>query len=140
MGLDDEVRRAATAAAGYAAAGERVEAVLPTEPRPGERAYLIAFSSDGAARTWVAVDGDGAPIASRELVREAVSIAAICEVAEETVAETARVPAPRLASTRYLDSLGAAGADQLPAALQGAVAAVEELAQDVEDHYKLEFR
>jgi hypothetical protein len=139
VALDDDVRHAAAAAAGLAAAGEAVEAVLPTEPKAGERAYLVAFAADAdGRRSWVAVDGEGEPITSRELVREAVSIAAICEVAEEAVPEELRVAPPRLASAQYLDSLGAAGAETLPAVLQGAVAAVEELAQDVEDHYKLE--
>jgi hypothetical protein len=141
VALDDDVRRAAAAAAGLAAAGERVEAVLATEPRPGERAYLVAFGSDGEGeRSWVAVDDDGVPITSRERVREAVSIAAICEVAEEVVPEELRGTPPRLASPQYLDSLGVAQAAALPSALQGAAAAVEELAKDVEDHYKLELR
>ena len=46
----------------------------------------------------------------------------------------------RLASPQYLDSLGTLQADGLPPVLQGAVGAVDELAQDVEDHYKVELR
>jgi hypothetical protein len=139
VALDDDVRRAAVAAAVLAAAGETVEAVLATEPKPGERAYLVAFGSNGEGdRTWVAVDDDGEPITSRERVREAVSIAAICEVAEEVVPEELLGTPPRLASPQYLDSLGVAQAAALPSALQGAAGAVEELAKDIEDHYKLE--
>jgi hypothetical protein len=141
VALDDDVRRAAAAAGRLAAPGEVVEAVLPTEPKPGERIFLVAFAPDnGAARTWVAVDGEGEPVTSRERVREAVSIAAICEVAEEVVPEELLGPPPRLASPQYLDSLGATGAEGLAGVLQSAIGAVEELAQDVEDHYKVELR
>lgn len=141
MALDEEVQRAAAAAAGLAAAGEAVEAVLPTEPTPGERIYLVAFAGEAdVERTWVAVDDDGEPLTRRERVREAVSIAAICEVAEEVVPQELLGPPPRLATPQYLDSLGATQAEGLAGALQGAAGAVEELANDVEDHYKLELR
>src|SRR3954447_12949291 len=106
---------------------------LPTAGARGVRAAA------GGGR-WVAVAGGGEPITSRDRVREAIQIAAICEVAEEAVPEELRTAPPRLASPQYLDSLGTGRADALPAVLQGAVAAVEELAQDVEDHYKVELR
>jgi hypothetical protein len=141
VALDDDVRRAAAAAGGLATAGEAVAAVLPTEPKPGDRIFLVAFAPDhGAGRTWVAVDGEGEPVTSRDRVREAVSIAAICEVAEEVVPEELLGAPPRLASPQYLDALGATRAGGLAGVLQSAVGAVEELAQDVEDHYKLELR
>ena len=64
---------------------ERVAAVLATEPAPGRRIYLCAFERGGSEeRSWLALDGDGEPIADRGDVREAVSIAAMCELAEET--------------------------------------------------------
>jgi len=140
VALDDDVRRAAAAAGGLAEPGEVVEAVLATEPKLGDRVYLVAFAADGADRTWAAVDGAGEPITSRDRVREAVSIAAICEVAEEVVPEELLDAPPRLASPQYLDSLGALQAEGLAGVLQSAIGAVEELAQDVEDHYKLELR
>jgi hypothetical protein len=141
VALDDDVRRAAAEAGGLAAPGEEVEAVLATEPKLGDRIYLVAFAADGGVdRSWVAVDGQGEPITSRDRVREAVSIAAICEVAEEVVPEELLDAPPRLASPQYLDSLGAMQAEGLAGVLQSAVGAVEELAQDVEDHYKLELR
>jgi hypothetical protein len=140
VALDDDVRRAAAAARGLAASGEVVEGVLATEPKLGDRIYLVAFAADGADRSWVAVDGEGEPITSRDRVREAVSIAAICEVAEEVVPEQLLDAPPRLATPQYLDSLGALQAEGLAGVLQSAVGAVEELAQDVEDHYKLELR
>jgi hypothetical protein len=138
VGLSDDVRRIAAAAEGFAGEDERVDAVLAAEPSGGERTYLIAFSSNGAERTWLALDADGSPVMSRERVRDAVSITALCEVAEDGVPEESLAPVPRLASPRYLDELGAAAGPELGAAIQGALGAVEELAKDVEANYKLE--
>jgi hypothetical protein len=138
VGLSDDVRHAAGAAERFAAVGERVEAVLPAEPAAGERIYLVAFSADGTGRSWLALDAGGGPVAGRDRVRDAVSITAICEVAEEAVPESLVQPAPRLASPQYLDSLGAPANAQLGAAVQGALPAVEELAKEVEANYKLE--
>lgn len=59
-------------------------AVLAAEPAPGERLYLCAFEEGDGGRTWLALDGAGEPVADRRRVREAVSILALCEVAEET--------------------------------------------------------
>jgi hypothetical protein len=138
VGLSDDVRRIAAAAEHFAAAGERVEAVLPAEPAAGERAYLVAFSSDGVGRSWIALDRAGGAMTSRVRVRDVVSITALCEVAEEAVPETLRGAPPRLATPQYLDTLGAAAAGELGAAIEGARGAVEELAKDVEANYKLE--
>jgi hypothetical protein len=63
-------------------------------------------------------------------VREAASIAALVEVAEELIDRHA--DEPRVASPAYLDSIG--GDSSIAAALP----AVEELTRDVEQHYKLE--
>lgn len=82
MGLDSDLERIA-AAAGAHANGDALVAVLPTEPEEGARCYLCAFEADGA-RTWVALDADGRPVGSRSQVRAAASIAALCEVAEES--------------------------------------------------------
>jgi hypothetical protein len=138
VGLSDDVRRIAAAAERFAAAGERVEAVLAAEPAAGERTYLVAYASNGAGRTWLGFDDGGEPVQSRDRVREAVSITAMAEVAEDALPETAVEPPPRLASPKYLDALGADGSPELGAAIQGALGAVEELARDVESNYKLE--
>ena len=61
------------------------DAVLPAEPHTGERVYVCAFEEAGG-RTWLAVDGGGEPVAERQRVRDAVSILALCELAEETAA------------------------------------------------------
>jgi hypothetical protein len=82
VGANADLERAAAAAEGLAAPGEALAAVIPTEPEPGRRIYLCAF--DGRPRAWVAVDDQGLPVADRALVRGAVSIAALCELAEES--------------------------------------------------------
>jgi hypothetical protein len=85
VGLDAELERIAAAAAAYAAPGERVVGVLPAEPREGARVYLCAYAA-GESRSWLALDAAGAPVDDRGSVRDAASIAALCEVAEETAA------------------------------------------------------
>jgi hypothetical protein len=88
--LHEELERiAALAAATHADGAERVAAVLAAEPSPGRRTYLCAFErsdAGGAEQAWVALAADGSPLADRAAVREAVSIAALCELAEETAA------------------------------------------------------
>ncbi len=81
--LEDEIRVAFEAAIVFADEGEEVTGVLPTEPGRGARVYLCSYERDGERR-WLAVDAAGQPIADRVLVRDAVSIAAMCELAEES--------------------------------------------------------
>jgi hypothetical protein len=45
--------------------------------------YLCAFEGEDG-RSWLALDGAGRPVANRTVLREAVSIAALCELATET--------------------------------------------------------
>ena len=179
MELSDDLERIAAAATLFAAPGERVTGILAAEPLGGGRVYLCAYeSADGHA--WLALDGDGRPVESRRLVHDAASLAALCEVAEETAgggeltalratlaelrereapegieeAERAALeleqtiqPEPRLATTAYLDALGAgarrleqalgdASVSPFAAALQQALPAVEALATEVERGYK----
>ena len=61
-------------------------AVLAAEAQPGERVYLCAFEETGGGRTWLVLDAAGSPLADRQRVRDAVSILALCELAEETAA------------------------------------------------------
>lgn len=84
MSLAQELEAAAEAAAPHAAAGEALVAILPAEPEPGRRTYLCSYENGDGGRSWLAVDGAGAPIVDRGLVRTTVSIAALCELAEET--------------------------------------------------------
>lgn len=62
------------------------DAVLAAEPRPGERVYVCAFEEGDGGRTWLAYDAAGEPLADRRALREAVSIVALCELAEDTAA------------------------------------------------------
>lgn len=82
MELREELDEIAVTAATHADGGEDVEAILIAEPTPGERLYLCAFVGP-AGTAWLALDERCAPVTSRNRVREAVSIAALCEVAEE---------------------------------------------------------
>ena len=128
MALEEDLARAAERAGGFAAPGERVEAVFAAEPAAGRRVYLCAF--DGReARTWLLLD-EAVPVTSRAVVREAVSLTALCEVVGEAVGDEP----PRLASPAYLNEFGA------PDLVASAFSAVESLTQEVEAAYKQELR
>jgi hypothetical protein len=79
VGLPDDLERIAAAATGDGT----VSGILAAEPAPGRRVYVCAFEEADGNRTWLAVDGEGRPVQDRREVRDAVSIAALCEVAEE---------------------------------------------------------
>ena len=83
MGLEDEIRAAFEAALAFVEDGEEITGVLPTEPGRGARVYLCSYER-GEERRWLALDGEGRPVGDRMLVRDAVSIAAMCELAEES--------------------------------------------------------
>jgi hypothetical protein len=83
VSLVEELNRIAGLAAEQAREGETLGAVLPTEPHAGVRVYLVGLE-EAAGRVWVALDADGRAIGDRSLVRAAVSIAALCELAAET--------------------------------------------------------
>jgi hypothetical protein len=82
VSLVDELERAAELAAEHG--GEaRVSAVIATEPEVGRRVYLVAFDGADGYRSWLAMRADGSPVVSRAELREAVSIAALCELAAD---------------------------------------------------------
>jgi len=85
VSVHEEVERAAQAAAAFANADEQFSGILIAEPRDGVRVYLCAFERE-EQMSWLALDERGEPIRSRRLVRDAASIAALCEIAEETAA------------------------------------------------------
>lgn len=68
------------------AASSGATAVLAAEAQPAERLYVCAFDEPGGARSWLALDREGEPVADRRRVRDAVTILALCELAEETAA------------------------------------------------------
>ncbi len=82
MALQADLEAIASAAAALGAPGESLAGVIPTEPEEGRRVYLCAFEG-GEERSWVALDAAEQVITDRSLVRRAVSIAAMCELAEE---------------------------------------------------------
>ena len=81
MALADDLDRIAGVAGAHIGDADTVSAVLATEPRAGERVYLCAFDDGDGRRSWLAVAADGSPVGSRAALREAVSIAALCEIA-----------------------------------------------------------
>lgn len=181
MSLADDVERIGNAAQALAAPGEHVTGVLAVELPDAGRIYLCAYGTADAGRAWLALDDDARPLRDARTVREAASLAALCEVAAESaggpelddlrarLAELRATEAPpgieeaeaaaaalaealaehelRLASTAWLDSIGAlsrqleqalgtASASPFGTAMQQALPAVEELAADVERNYK----
>jgi hypothetical protein len=133
VALEQDLRRIAERAAVYAEEGEDVAGIVPAEPASGFRLYVCAYGSENATG-WLVLDATGVPVADRELVRDAVSIAALCEVAEEAAGvepDSARVASPAL-----LDELGADAGPDVAEALNGAADTVEELVRDVERGYK----
>ena len=179
MALQDDLERIGVVAAAYAREGEELSGVLAAEPREGERVYLCAFRG-GEGHTWLALDDQGQPITDRELVRQAASLIALSELAEESAgggeldelrsrlvalrltenppgideAEEAVLAlqqvlggTPRLATTAYLDEVGAAtkrleealgesGVSPFAEAMKAAAASVEEFVTDVAANYK----
>jgi hypothetical protein len=93
--------------------------VLVTETL-GRRIYLCAFESSGG-RAWLALDDGEQPLTSGRLVREAASLAGLCEVAEESAGgghlSELRT---RLAEIRHADN---------PAGIEEAEAAAASLAE-----------
>jgi hypothetical protein len=83
VALLDDLERIAAAAAPHADDGEELSGVLAAEPPAGSRVYLCAYASrDG--HSWLALDDAAAPVADRERIRQAASLIALCEVAEES--------------------------------------------------------
>ena len=117
MTVAEDVARIAGAAAGFAAPGEELAGVLAVETL-GRRVYLCAFES-AEGHSWVALAEDASPLTDGRLVREAASLAALCEVAEES-AGGGDLPElrARLAELRETDApLGIEEAEAAAAAL-----------------------
>jgi hypothetical protein len=133
VALEQDLRRIAERAAVHAADGEDVAGIVPAEPASGIRLYVCAYGSDGET-SWLVLDATGVPVSDRELVRDAVSIAALCEVAEE--AAGVEPDSMRVASPDLLDELGKEAGPEVAEAVKGAAGTVEELVRDVERGYK----
>lgn len=61
---------------------EGLAVILAAEPASGRRFYVCGFE-DEDGRSWLVLDGEGGPVTDRRDARDAVSIAALCEIAEE---------------------------------------------------------
>ena len=83
MSLVEDVERAARQAAAHGKPDDTVSGVIPTEPRPGARVYVCSVDGADGYRGWLAVRDDGSPLADRHELRAAISIAALCELAED---------------------------------------------------------
>jgi hypothetical protein len=134
--LNDELEAIAETARDHAADGEQLAAVIPAEPALGLRVYLCAFEA-GDVRSWLALRADGQPLADRSLLRDAVSIAALCELADELSGAPDDVE-PRVASPAYLDAIAAAATPALVETLKQGTLAVEGLMAEVESTHKVE--
>ncbi|HEY6149891.1 MAG TPA: hypothetical protein VIW19_05195 [Gaiellaceae bacterium] len=133
MALDQELRRIAEVGVTFCREGEELVGIIPAEPSVGVRLYVCAYR-DGEEPSWLVLRADGSPVEERALVRDAVSIAALYELAEEAAGSAdreARVPSPAL-----LDALS--GEPNAVEAIKSATATVDELLRDVERGYKLE--
>jgi hypothetical protein len=137
MALDRELRRIAEAAVTYCSDGEELVGIIPAEPAIGVRLYVCAYR-DGEETSWLVLSSDGDPIEDRALVNDAVSIAALCEVAED--AAGTELNAPRVASPALLDELGAAAGPEVAAAFRTTADTVTELLGDVQRGYKRPLR
>jgi hypothetical protein len=137
VALDRDLRRIAEAAGSFAEPGEEVTGIVPTEPASGVRLYVCAYGNEKATG-WLVLDATGVAVEDRALVHEAVSIAALCEVAED--AAGVEPIAPRVATPELLDELGAGGGPELASAVKGATETIEELVRDVERGYKRTLR
>ena len=141
MALDTELRRIAEAAVAFSAEEEELAGIVPTEPAGGVRAYVCAYRAGEEPTSWLVLDEEGAPVANRSVVRDAVSIAGLCELADEAAGLDPE-DGPRVATPAHLDELGARSVDRggFVEAMKQATATVEELARDVERGYKLPLR
>jgi hypothetical protein len=82
MTVVEDVGRIAGAAAAFAEPGEELAGVLVAETL-GRRVYLCAFES-AKGHAWLALGAAAEPLSDGRLVRDAASLAALCEVAEES--------------------------------------------------------
>jgi hypothetical protein len=88
MTLELELETTFAAAGRLARQGEEAVAVMAAEPQSGTRVYVVAFAADDEL-AYIVLDADGAPVADRRLVKDAVSLAALAERAEEVSGATA---------------------------------------------------
>ena len=86
MDLARELEDAVALATRHAEPGDFVSGAIATEPSSGRRIYLCSLDGADGLRSWLAVRADGTLVTSRAELREAVSIAALCEIAGDAAA------------------------------------------------------
>jgi hypothetical protein len=83
VSLEDDLGRIAESAASYAEAKETLVGIVPAEPAEGVRLYLCAYQWSSGETSWLVLDADAGPVLDCSLVRDAVSITVMCELASE---------------------------------------------------------
>ena len=122
MELRDELETIAARAAEHADDGETVTAVIPAQSSAG-RVYLCAYRDGSEATSWLVLDGAGEPVLDRAVVRDAASLVALVEVAEDSAGggELDELRS-RLVGLRLTEN---------PPGIEDAIAAVDELERTV---------
>jgi hypothetical protein len=122
MALEDELGAVVEAAGVFAEPGEKLGGILASEPADGLRVYLCAYARADEL-TWLAFDARGEPILDRALVRDAVSMIALCELAEDSAGggdlPTLRARLAELRATEAPE--GIEEAEEAAAALQATI-------------------
>lgn len=83
VSLEQELGAVAEAASAFLEPDEELAGVVAAEPSEGLRLYVCAYRR-GSALSWLALDPAGRPVSDRAIVRDAVSVVGLCELAEET--------------------------------------------------------
>jgi hypothetical protein len=83
VSLEKDLDRIAAAAAAFAEATEALVGIVAAEPAHGLRLYLCAYQLSSGETSWLVLDEQGRPVRRRMLVRDAVSITALCELASD---------------------------------------------------------
>jgi hypothetical protein len=123
-----DVTRAAEQARSVAAPGEQVVAVMAAEILRTGVVFLCGLRgpAEDAPLAWVALDAEGGAVDDEAIVREAASLVALCETAEEAAA-VLELDLIRESARRALEVAGAADR-LLRDALERTLAAADALA------------